>query len=181
MNALLNSFTQILLHRKGPEDLPDSTWLLRATFASYCLVGLVAMLVSGIFRSGPGAAILEVSFDVSFLCLWFWGLLSFAGFAHRLRQVLTAALGCGTLLGVLFLPVFVLTLNAQPAAPGLPATPLQLVAALLYLALLFWTASVIGHITARAIGKGYVTGLGLGVLFVVAEIALINILFPIRA
>ena len=179
MSALLNSFTQILLHRQGPEDLPASRWLLRMVFVSYCAVGLVAMVVAGIFRANPVAAILEVALDVSLLCLWYWGLLSYAGLRNRLGQVLTAALGCGTLLGLMFLPVFALTLTVQPADPGLPATPWQLIAAFLYLSLLFWTASVIGHITARALDLGYMTGLGLGVLFVVTELALISALFPI--
>lgn len=179
MNALLNSFSLILLHRQGPEDLPDSSWLLRIAFASYCLVGLVAMMVAGIFRSDPAAALLEITVDVAFLCLWYWALLSYAGFRHRLRQVLTAALGCGAMLGLLFLPVFALTMNSQPADPGLPASSAQLIAAFLYLALLMWTASVIGHITARALNLGYVTGLGLGILFVIAELTLITTLFPI--
>ncbi len=179
VNALLNSFTRILLNSQGPEDLPESHWLLRFVFVSYCAIGIIAMVVSGIFRSDPAAALLEVAFDVAFVCFWYWALLAYKGLRHRYVQVLTAALGCGTLLGLLFLPVFVLTLNAQPVDPALPATPWQITAALLYLGLLCWTASVTGHITARALNLPYFTGLGMGVLFVVMELALINALFPI--
>ncbi len=170
MQELIKAYSDILLRRQGPDVLPSSSFLLQLAFISYCLVNLVALLIEGSLARSPLIATLAVVFDGALLGVWFWVLLSASGRPGRMRQTLSAALGCGAIIGLYMLPVVVL-LRLVPRAESL--------AVLAYFLLLFWFAAVLGHIGSRALEIHPLAGLGLGIFYIFASLVIVSSLFPL--
>lgn len=172
MQQLLQAYADILLRRRGPDTLPDSRFLLQLTFVAYCASNLLALLVEGSLRRQFASASFAVLFDAVLLCLWFGVLLGAAGYPQRLRRVLSAALGCGALVGLYMLPV-IAVMKLVPR--------IQSVAVLAYFALLFWYAMALGHIVARAMEIHPLAGLGFSVFYIIASFLIVGTLFPLGA
>ncbi len=172
MQPLLQAYADILLRRRGPEILPASSFLLQLAFVSYCAVNLLALFIEGSLRQQFASATIAVFFDALLLCIWFGVLLAAAGYPGRLRQVLSAALGCGALIGIYMLPVIAL-MQLLPRA--------QSFAVLAYFALLFWYALALGHIVARAMEIHPLAGLAFGVFYIIASFLIVGTLFPLGA
>jgi len=113
------------------------------------------------------------------------------GYPQRLRQALSAALGCGAISGFYTLPILVILVIGQPAplegttamesgsAQQLPIV--SRIAVAVYVVLLAWYAAVIGHILARAMEIHSLGGLALGIFYVLASLAIVGALFPLGA
>lgn len=172
MHSLLQAYADIMLRRRGPDILPSSSFLLQLAFVAYCAVNLLALFVEGSLRQQFASAAFAVLFDALLLCIWFGVLLGAAGYPGRLRQVLSAALGCGALIGLYMLPVIAL-MQLLPRA--------QSFAVLAYFALLFWYALALGHIVARAMEIHPLAGLGFGVFYIIASFLIVGTLFPLGA
>ncbi len=156
MLPILDVFLQIALRRRGPEDLPDSFFLLVAT-------GLVYVIVQGFLAvdvyATPVALALSLVLDLLLLCGCLWGLLRLASHMARFRQTLTALFGAGALLGLCMLP-FTAWLQVA-ATPGKPAVGPTLG----LLAVLSWSLVVNGHIFSRALSTPFVAGLAVAVAY----------------
>ena len=156
MLAIIDFFLQITLRRRGPEDLPDSRFLLLLSALCYVVVQLflalpIYSLSILLFRS--------ILIDISLLCACVWGLLWLTRHLSRSGQTLTAFFGTGALLGLLMLP-FNYWLDAQ-SVPGQPAV---LPTAGL-LAIVSWSLVVNGHIFARALSIPFVAGIMLSLAY----------------
>lgn len=152
MLALIEAFLQIAMRRRGPEDLPDSQFLLVLALAAYVVAQLpVAILLFG----WSGTAFAVIAADVALLCACFWVPLWYLGKPSRYRRTLTALAGTGALLALPQGPLVLASRAAQEAgaAPLLPTVGL--------LALLAWTIVVQAHVASRALSTGF--GLGLAV------------------
>jgi hypothetical protein len=150
MLALFNLFLDICLLRKGPQDVPASTALLKLCLVGYALSGLLVLLLN---TSIP-VAILQILLDLVLLSgLLYWGLLLHRH-PQRFEQTLSALTGVGTLMGLLALPpmLWIVTQTADGDV-SLPS--------LLLLAMLGWSITVIAHILRHA----FETSLGLGILY----------------
>lgn len=188
---LLKAYADILMRRQGPDVLPASPFLVKLAFASYCAVGLIALLIEGTFFRQPVQSVAAVLFDAALLCAWLWILVGVAGYPHRLRQSLSAALGCGAIIGFYTLPVVALLVIAPPetadagAAANMPGGPqvqlpfFSMLAIVAYVVLLAWFATALGHICARALQLHAFAGLGLGIFYVLASLAIVGALFPL--
>lgn len=150
MLALLEAFFQILMRRRGPEDLPSSGFLLAVTLGGYVLAQLpVAALLYGWTVRG----VLAVAADVALLSGAYWVLLSATRLIGRYRQTVTALLGTGMLLSLPQAPLVLLSkFTATAGQPAIGPT-----AGLL--ALLIWSVVVQAHVTARALSTSFVIGL----------------------
>lgn len=179
MEVLLKAYTDILLRRQGPDVLPASRFLLQAAFLAYFFVGLLALLIQDILLLQPVPGVLAALFDAFLLCAWFALLLSIGGYRHRLNQCLSAALGCGALIGLCMLPVLVFVPTEPSTQDGGSPSSLALGAVLFYVLLLSWFATVLGHIAARALQINALAGLALGIFYVLASIAIVSALFPL--
>ncbi len=156
MLPILDVFLQIALRRRGPEDLPDSSFLLMAAGLVYVVVqGFLAVPVYGT----PVALVQSLILDLLMLCGCLWGMLRLAGHAPRFRQSLTAILGTGALLGLCMLP-FTYWLDAA-AAPGKPAVGPTIG----LLAVVSWSLVVNGHIFSRALSAPFIAGLALALAY----------------
>ena len=146
MLALLKTLFDILRLKKGPDAIPYS-WLIT-------LITLMLWLVAGFVI----AAVTEGMSDEDFLIGTFTGVAGLAcyaaivvmsGHTPRLLQTVTAILGCGALLSLLFVAgTLVLT-------PLLSANMTNLIMTLV----LLWSIPVEGHIIARAINRHWYVGI----------------------
>ncbi len=138
MKALVDLFWQILLLRRGPQDVPDAPVLTGLLAALYVLVSLPLGLTSfGGWGRSLGAVLLELALSAALL----FAALQVRGHAARWRQTYAAILGTGTLIGVL-------ALGYRLLGTLLGLTPL---ADLLDLAFLVWSLVVLGHILRHAL------------------------------
>ena len=150
MLPIFDVFLQIALRRRGPEDLPDSQFLLLVAGLAY--LATQSVLALPVYSTLPVIA-RSLVLDVLLVCGLLWGLLRLAGHASRFRQTLTAIFGTGALLGACMLPFnFWLDLADAPdkAAVG-PRIAL--------LAIVSWWVVVNGHLFSRALSAPFAAGL----------------------
>jgi hypothetical protein len=155
MLALLETFLQIIMRRRGPEDLPDSQFLLVATLLAYMLAQVpVAAALYGWSTTSLQAILL----DAALLMVCFWLLMKATGRIARYRRTMTALLGTGTLLAFVQAPLVLLSKFTGVAGQP-PMGP-----ALGLLALVIWSIIVQAHIASRALS----TSFGIGLLVALA-------------
>jgi hypothetical protein len=128
----LKAFLDIVLWRRGPQDLPASRLLLWLTAAAYVAVSIVQLTL----LDEPAAAwLVFVVLDPVLLTAGVYLLLKLFGKMDRFLQTATAVLGTGVVLGLcMFLPVqWLLTVAGVPVestAAGLVALVMVVVFAL---------------------------------------------------
>ena len=150
MLAYVQALINIVLRRSGPEDLPDSRFLLGLTLAIY----LVTQVPLALIAYGPSDVIVRAvvgSLILLFILLWF--LLRLTGFRDRYRQTLTAMLGTSALLSALSTP-FSLWRQSSLDGGASAATPSTII-----FAIMLWSIAIDGHILARALSRPYAIGL----------------------
>lgn len=101
MGEVLELFAQLLLLRRGPQDLPGSGLLLLLTVIGYVIVNCVAC---SIFPPADNWPVLLL-IDVGFLLLWNACLLKLARRPERSLQTITAVFGYQLLLAPLLVPL----------------------------------------------------------------------------
>lgn len=156
MLPILDVFLQIALRRRGPEDLPDSGFLLVLTAA--CYVVALTLLAWPIYGAS-GALARSVGLDLLLLYGCVWGLLRFTGHAARLGRTLTAVFGTGALLSLLMVP-FNFWLGSLSGTERPAVLPV-----LANLAIVSWSLVVNAHILARALSSPFTLGLVLSVAY----------------
>ena len=68
MWRLILVFIDIALHRRGPEDLPRSTFLFGTVLGSYFLVGLVVLQITESLSRALGLVLFEGALYLFFVC-----------------------------------------------------------------------------------------------------------------
>lgn len=156
MLPIFDAFLQIALRRRGPEDLPDSQFLLLVAGLAYLLTqAILALPVYGTLPVVARSLILDVLLVSGLL----WGLLRLAGHPLRFRQSLTAIFGTGALLGSLMLPF---NYWADVAgSSGKSAVGLRIA----LLVIISWWIVVNGHIFSRALSAPFAAGLAISVAY----------------
>lgn len=160
MLAYIKTLINIVFRKLGPEDLPDSGFLLGFTFAVYIfLQGALTWILEG----PPLNSAKMLAFSVAMLTFCLWALLRLAGFPSRFRQTLTALLGTGALLTVISAPFsFWRQLANAESEAAFPMTA--------EFALVIWLVFIEGHILSRALSKPFGVGLVAAVIYFVLYI-----------
>jgi hypothetical protein len=171
MFAYLTTFMKIALRRLGPEDLPDSQFLLWVTLVVYLLL----QVPSGLIVYGA-TSILLLSIMISLVMLFvsLRILLIVTGNQSRFRQTLMAMLGTNALLTAVSLPFSVwrqATLTAE-APVALPST--------IIIAILLWSLVVDGHIFARALSKPFGIGMMVSVAYFFLHASVLFEILPLE-
>lgn len=168
MLRLASAFFDIALHRRGPDQLPASHFLLGLVAAVYLVCLVVAVQVSDDTRPFRlPAYITEAGLGVLFV----WSLLRAFGLERRLIQTLTALFGIDALMTALSLPfVTARSLEQSAGSPGAPDFVL--------LGLLLWNIDVWGFVVGRAIGRPYFLGLAFVIGWVLLMESLRAAMFP---
>lgn len=155
MLKLLQTFVEIALWRKGPQDLPASRFLLMLVLGLYVGASFVQVQLLDLRLR---TALVIVCVDVVMMMLWLWVVLAFFERSSRFIQTLTAMLGVGTLLAALDIAVAAIQLAA-----GMPSGEPS--AAWLILRF-FAIALIMGRIFMHALDRGLLTGMALTVAIV---------------
>ncbi|MET0534462.1 MAG: hypothetical protein ABW171_09580 [Steroidobacter sp.] len=164
----MQSFLDIALWRKGPQDLPASVSLATLVLIAYMAAGLVRMRL---FALDLEASLLFICIDALMLGAWLWLVLAFFGRRQRFVQTITATLGVGLLVLLLDISLRVLQL----------AFALSESLTLNWLMLRFLiTALVLGRIFMLALDRGLITGIALTVAIVYSTKAVMQLMLDLR-
>ncbi len=165
LNQLARVSVDILLLRRGPQELPCSWGLLAGLAFAYC--SLTFMQVSLVAKIAP--AITQAVLATFILVAFVNAVLRMRGSPDRFVQTLTAFFLVGSILTVLMLgptsalAPFLNALAANPDAQTAPQPPA--VALLAYMVLGFWSLVVFGHIYRHALDVSLWMGIGAALLF----------------
>ncbi len=159
---LIRTLFNVVLLRKGPEDIPRS-WLV-----------FILVLVLWLFSALAALALIE-QFDESDFFLGFFsgtiGLICYAtlvvasGRSARLSPTLSAIIGCGALITLIFVAEYVLLL------PLLGEIPTGVIANLI----LLWSVPVEGHIIARALDRHWYIGILIAIVVFALQYVVYNV------
>ena len=165
MLALFETLFAIIRLKKGPDAIPYS-WFL-------CLITMTMWLFAGLAMTAATEELGETDFllgtftgVVGLAC--YAGIIVLSGHTPRLLQTVTAILGCGAVLSLLFIAGNVLL------APILSASVTNLVVTLV----LLWSIPVEGHIIARAIDRHWYVGIVAAMAVFVFQLFLYSLLNP---
>jgi hypothetical protein len=163
--ALFETLFAIIRLKKGPDAIPYS-WFL-------CLITMTMWLFAGLAMTAATEELGETDFllgtftgVVGLAC--YAGIIVLSGHTPRLLQTVTAILGCGAVLSLLFIAGNVLL------APILSASVTNLVVTLV----LLWSIPVEGHIIARAIDRHWYVGIVAAMAVFVFQLFLYSLLNP---
>ena len=156
MPTLLKTFYDIILLRKGPEDLPSSVVLLAVAALLWCLTFTLAYIAFDWLDSTR----LVVAAAASLLAIGAYQfLLLITGRSARTLQTQTALIGCGSVISLVYIALLVLSGRFGQQV----AIVLEIVAQLVSL----WSVPVKGHIIGRAIDVHWYVGIGIaGAVFI---------------
>jgi len=156
MLPLIQTLFDIARLRKGPEHIPRSTLLLMLAiflwlFAVLCQVALIQQIDETDFALELFSALVGIS-CYSIVVVGF-------GQGPRLTQTLTAILGCGALVAIVFTVAYVV----------LQAIDSPLIMMIAIWAIVLWSISVKGHIIASAINRHWYLGMAIAVFVFVLQ------------
>ena len=156
VQKFLRIFLDIVLWRRGPQDLPVSGLLLASTVAAYVAVSIVQL---ALLDESASSWLFFLLVDPLLLGAWAWLLLKLYGKSERFLQTASALFGTGAVLGLaLYLPLqlIVTTLGEAPTS-GL--------AQVLGLLVLVTFALVAGRIFKLATDSNLFTGIAVALTY----------------
>jgi hypothetical protein len=165
VQQFLRVFLDIVLWRRGPQDLPVSAVLLAITVAAYVVVsGLQLVLL----EETPKMWLFFLVGDPLLLMAWIWLVLRLFGHSERFLQTASAVFGTGALLGVvLFLPLQILVGSFGESASSV-------VAPVVGLLLITVFALVTGRILKLATDSNLFTGIAVALTYFIAVNVLVS-------
>ena len=164
--TLFKTLAEILLLRKGPDEIPHSSVLLLFVAGIWFAVGAIGVMIVDTYNGQTLLADLILTM-VGF-SLYAVVVKTFDR-SERLLRALTAILGCGAILGItLFVGRYILT-----TILAVEETPLfsELI--------LLWSILVEGHIIARTIDRQWVIGFLIALAVLFAQLQLFAVLRPV--
>ena len=159
---------EICLLRAGPQQLPAAPQFLALMLAGYFLVGLLISRLSFDLGAAAAMSLLDLLLMAAFAQL----ALRIVAKPERFIQTLAALAGTGQLLSLLALPLIQRLYAAQAAGDTAAGS------ALAWLALLIWSLLVLGHILRHALSVSLMTGVGVAVLYSLASVMIVRVVFP---
>jgi hypothetical protein len=160
-------FLDIVLWRRGPQDLPVSQLLLALAVAGYVLVSIVQL---ALMRESAATWLFFVVVDPLLLFAWTWLVLRIFGRTERFQQTATSIFGASATLGiVMYLPLQVLLMAAGQDVTSVPS---QVVALLLVVAF----ALVTGRILKIATDTNLFTGIAVSLTYFMVVNLLVGVL-----
>ncbi len=160
---LIKLFLDICLFRKGPQDTPASTMLLKWTLGAYFLVGFVLLGLETRWVE----AVLQILLEGVMLLGFVWVSLKAAGKMNRFVQTTIAMLGTDALISSFAVPLIAVAM----------AYPQTAIITLLLLMLMLWHLGVVAHILRHALSQTLAIGLGLAIVYVVFTYQIMILLF----
>ena len=168
MWSLSFAFVDIALHRRGPQHLPASEFLLGLVLAVYLTVGVVALQIGSTLLR----ALTVVLFDTALYLTAVWFVLKLFAKQRRYAQTATALVGTDALLNTIAVPLILWdqALQAPPAETTAPR--------LLVLLLIVWSIDIGGYIFSKALDRPYIVGVSIVIVYVLTSMTLREAFFP---
>jgi hypothetical protein len=160
---LIRLFLDICLFKKGPQDIPNSSILLRLVMLAYWTMGLVLLSLQMAWFD----ALLRAGVEALILFGFLWTALILLKKSPRLRQTATAVYATDTLISGCTIPLLAWLLIA-PEEKGI---------SLLMFFLILWQVAVLGHILRYALTIPLSLGIGLAFVYMVANYQIMRALF----
>lgn len=168
MWPLAAAFIDIALHRRGPEDLPESQYLMGSVLVAYAAVVLATLAVI----SATQAQVLWILLEPAISIVAVYLLLRLVAKEQLFLQTATALFGTAVFLNLLALPA--LHWNEALALPPEAMSAPRLLLLLLY----FWSIDIAGYILSRALGSSYIVGLAIVIGYEFTSLAVLQALIP---
>ena len=167
VQQFLRIFIDIVLWRRGPQDLPASGLLLAIAVAVYVGVSAVQLALLG---ETAATWFFFVVVDPLLLGAWVWVVLRLYGHADRFTQTASAVFGTGAVLGLgLYLPL-------QLLVTGLGYEPTSALAQAFALLLVVAFALVTGRIIKLATDSNLFTGIAVSLTYFLVINYLVGVL-----
>lgn len=163
--TLFRTFAEMILLRKGPEDLPRSWVLFIIVLFIWIVVGFAAVAVIESYESA--GLLIDMVLAIIGLALYAGAIHAF-GQSARILQSFTALLGCSVVFSfVLFGGRVVLPLFLTESESEMGVQMIWL-----------WSIPVEGHIIARTINRQWVIGFLIAVAVLMAQLQLFAVIKP---
>ncbi len=156
MIAALKLYLEIVLLRRGPEDVPASSSLLMTTVALFVALNVALRLV---FPPSADVWPIALAVSIGFALLWYRVLLNAFSKPERYLQVVTAIFGVGCWFTPIAVPLSTLLEGYTDAPEKAPA----------WIALLFPVALYMGYLNARILRQALERPLALCIALIVVQ------------
>jgi hypothetical protein len=183
MQELVKLFTQIVLLRRGPQDLPASMLLLALTIVAYLAMNLLLDGLLPPLAAANGAARVteadqpnlsaQALVDTVYTLAWYVTLLRIAGRPERTLQTATAVFG----MQIVLVPLLVLSRWLAARYPQ--DTPWFVPVTLCGIVLAVWFVAANSHIVKAALEWSLGASVAITILQIVTDELLQRALFPI--
>lgn len=140
---LITRFLDICFLKAGPQDLPNSTWLMKFSLVVYFALAVISQLLEYSLSMSLAAAIAELILMMLIVAI----LLQLRGYSERFNQTVTAMAGTGTLISLIALPLVNLASGISPDQ----MTFTDNVIMVLIMTVLLWSLMVTAHIFRNAL------------------------------
>lgn len=164
MLGLIKLLFDICLFKKGPQDLPFSSELLRLLLVVNVIVSFLMISI----HTDWLASLLQAIVSVLLIAGFSWLMLYVTGKRERFNQSTSALLGTDAMISFFALP----GIASMMIGTG------TLLAFIITIALMIWHWTVTGHIIRNALGQSLVFSLGLAFLYVVGTYQVMALLNP---
>jgi hypothetical protein len=168
MSSVVETFRDILLLRRGPQDLPYSTQLL-GIVAAICIA--VQLPVAWMHEIGAGTLLISVALWLLFSLGLLRLLLTLRNKGSRFVQSGTAFLGCNAAFNAIGIPIALLV-GTPPQTPE-QMTGAQIIAGLISLPLLIWKVAVDAHVFRHSLDISFGGGVAVALMWIIAAYALV--------
>jgi len=161
---LISVILGITVHRRGPDELPSSPFLVLVLLAaSEC-----AQLITLKLAAAPDDAILVMLFSVAMDFLFVWGVLVMFERRQRFWQTMGAFLGAGVVLNAI--SAVLVAWNQSLQVPADTTTAPEVLLQLLQV----WSVDIGGFLLSRAIDRHYVLGVVIMLGYVLLSTSLLS-------
>lgn len=176
--ALIRLFLDIVLHRRGPQDVPPERRVFVGALAAYLAAGATVLWPSA---ADLGELYAQLAVDLVLMVALCGSLLALTGRAARLGQTLAALFGTGALLSLAALPFVWLVAGSigDPATTPETLPPAALLGTLALFGLLLASLLVTGHILRHALEWSYAAGVLAATAYFALSTFVFRSLFPV--
>ena len=168
MFGLIGVVVGITLHRRGPDELPSSSFSLFSLLAVSWGVEVIALRATSAVEQSVAMMVLDTVVDFAFV----WGLLTVFSRPRRFRQTMSALLGADIVTNLVTAPL-IYWHEALHAPAGTATIP-----SFLSLLVAVWSIDIAGFVVSRAIERPYALGVTIMLAYVFIYYALRSTLFP---
>jgi hypothetical protein len=157
---LITRFLDICFLKAGPQDLPNSTWLMKFSLVVYFALAVISQLLEYSLSMSLAAAIAELILMMLIVAI----LLQLRGYSERFNQTVTAMAGTGTIISLIALPLVNLASGISPDQ----MTFTDNVIMVLIMTVLLWSLMVTAHIFRNALEIKVGLAVALTVVYTIA-------------